>query len=149
MTVKKDYRSILPALIMINIFILVFGHYYYPFITYGYTLIMLTYLIIRSFINLGTILIASWKGLQVLNKIQKKKKETNINCGSKNESRQISEPFEYKHAIIIASYNQKLELLRETLSFLSSHKQAKDRYYVYLAMEEREIDSDKKAESLI
>lgn len=41
---------------------------------------------------------------------------------------------EILHAFIIPSYKEDIELIAETMSFLATHKRAKDSYFVYLAM---------------
>lgn len=50
-----------------------------------------------------------------------------------------------EHIIIVPAYKEDLETLRETLDVLGSHTQARDRYRICLAMEEREQGSEKKA----
>jgi Glycosyl transferase family group 2 len=49
------------------------------------------------------------------------------------------------HIIIIPTYKEELELLRETLDVFASHLQTRDRYRICLAMESREVGSEKKA----
>ncbi|KAF4975414.1 hypothetical protein FZEAL_7793 [Fusarium zealandicum] len=53
------------------------------------------------------------------------------------------------HAIIIPSYKEEPDTLKETLEVLASHPQAHYSYDVYLGMEQREEDADTKALGLI
>ncbi|KAJ3080111.1 hypothetical protein HDU99_009257 [Rhizoclosmatium hyalinum] len=53
------------------------------------------------------------------------------------------------HWIIIPNYKEELETLRDTLEALASQPAAKLTYKICLAMEEGEVDSDKKAATLI
>ncbi|MCJ1478071.1 hypothetical protein MMC13_006746 [Lambiella insularis] len=52
-------------------------------------------------------------------------------------------------AIILPSYKEDLDTLRETLSVLASHCLAKSSYDVYLAMEQRDPDAESTATQLI
>ncbi|KAK5663667.1 hypothetical protein OQA88_4098 [Cercophora sp. LCS_1] len=49
------------------------------------------------------------------------------------------------HAIVIPNYKEENDTLRETLDVLASHPQARNTYDVFLAMEQRETNSDAKA----
>jgi hypothetical protein len=53
------------------------------------------------------------------------------------------------HAIVIPNYKEEIDTLTETLDVLASHPQARDSYDIYLGMEQREINGDVKAMSLI
>ncbi|MCJ1389691.1 hypothetical protein MMC18_002548 [Xylographa bjoerkii] len=53
------------------------------------------------------------------------------------------------HAIILPSYKEDIDTLRETLSVLASHVLAKSNYDVYLAMEQRDPDAESTATQLI
>lgn len=41
------------------------------------------------------------------------------------------------HAIVIPIYQESIELVRETLDFLSQHSRAKKQYLIFLALEKR------------
>ncbi|KAK1755163.1 glycosyl transferase family group 2-domain-containing protein [Echria macrotheca] len=49
------------------------------------------------------------------------------------------------HAVVIPNYKEENDTLRETLEVLASHPQARNTYDIYLAMEQRETNSDTKA----
>ncbi|KAJ3054787.1 hypothetical protein HDU99_007696, partial [Rhizoclosmatium hyalinum] len=53
------------------------------------------------------------------------------------------------HWIIIPNYKEDIETLSDTLEVLASHRMAKQRYKICLAMEQGEKDSEKKAAQLI
>ncbi|KAJ1506550.1 hypothetical protein HMI55_001130 [Coelomomyces lativittatus] len=58
-------------------------------------------------------------------------------------------PFQHVHAIIVPSYKESLELLQASISFLANQKEAKRHYVLALAMEQREIHYEKKAQALM
>ena len=66
----------------------------------------------------------------------------------KGEKR-VTGNYEHFHAFIIPNYNESIELLQETISQLAKHKEAKNRYLVYLGMEKWQKDSDLKAIKLL
>ena len=49
------------------------------------------------------------------------------------------------HAFALPSYKEDIELLAETLEVLAKHKRAQYTYLIFLAMEQHEPGSDKKA----
>ncbi|KAH7328395.1 glycosyl transferase family group 2-domain-containing protein [Stachybotrys elegans] len=53
------------------------------------------------------------------------------------------------HAIIIPNYKEEMDTLRETLDVLASHPLAQSSYDVYLGMEQREVNGESKAQSLV
>jgi hypothetical protein len=53
------------------------------------------------------------------------------------------------HAIIIPNYKEEIDTLTETLDVLASHPQARECYDIYLGMEQREVNGDVKAMTLI
>ncbi|KAF4581158.1 sphingomyelinase family [Ophiocordyceps camponoti-floridani] len=53
------------------------------------------------------------------------------------------------HAIVIPNYKEELDTLKETLDVLASHPRAQFSYDIYLGMEQREVDGESKALSLI
>ncbi|RCI15446.1 hypothetical protein L249_3428 [Ophiocordyceps polyrhachis-furcata BCC 54312] len=53
------------------------------------------------------------------------------------------------HAIIIPNYKEELDTLKETLDVLASHPRAQFSYDIYLGMEQREVNGESKALSLI
>ena len=69
-TDTKKYKAVLPAFILANFFIVVFGNYFIPYFTKVYLIIFFGYGIFRSFHNSGSIILGSWKGLQVLDRIK-------------------------------------------------------------------------------
>ncbi|KAL2853504.1 Frag1/DRAM/Sfk1 family-domain-containing protein [Aspergillus pseudodeflectus] len=53
------------------------------------------------------------------------------------------------HAIVIPNYKEDTEMLRATLATLARHPRARSQYEVYLAMEQKEAESEHKAAALI
>jgi hypothetical protein len=53
------------------------------------------------------------------------------------------------HAIVIPNYKEEMDTLKETLDVLASHPLARTTYDVYLGMEQREVNAESKALSLI
>ncbi|KFA73127.1 hypothetical protein S40288_07489 [Stachybotrys chartarum IBT 40288] len=53
------------------------------------------------------------------------------------------------HAIVIPNYKEEMDTLKETLEVLASHPLAHSSYDVYLGMEQREVNGESKALSLI
>jgi hypothetical protein len=64
-------------------------------------------------------------------------------------STKVYQSHDVDHIIIVPTYKEDIELLRETLDVLASHLQTRDRYRICLAMESREVGSEKKAVQLV
>jgi hypothetical protein len=72
-TDTKKYKAALPAFILANFFIVVFGNYFIPYFTKVYVIALFCYGIFRSFHNSASIILGAWKSIKVLDRIKKEK----------------------------------------------------------------------------
>jgi hypothetical protein len=117
----------LPALTHLSILLVaVYGPRYFPVIYASIRFCVHLVFFAQNLLS-GWGQFCAWRGVEAT-------------CSSK-----VYKSHDVDHIIIIPTYKEDLDLLRETLGVLGSHVQARDRYHICLAMESREVGSEQKA----
>ena len=124
------YKLILPAMYIVSWISMFLGPSLFPVVyqalCFGFLTWMALRLVMFGFINF-VLLVGNCR---VLSRVQNQKSSDYLHIREQGE--------EILHALIIPSYKEDIELIAETLSFLSHHKRAKETYFIYLAMEKHE-----------
>lgn len=132
------FKYIMPSLYILGWVSLFLGPFYYPVFN---QLICFIVLLIASckYMMFGLmsfyLLYQNWR---VLRRAQNPNKQKREEVGQ-----------EVYHAIIIPNYREHIQLICETLNVMANHSRSKESYFIYLAMQKHEKDSDKKAKQIM
>ena len=103
-------------------------------------IILLIYLTFKSFLIFVMSIITYCKSRRIIRRAEELKQNRILG----EEELENFNPEVY-HAFIIPNYKEDEEMLAETMERIASHKGARQRYMVFLAMEAHEENSDLKA----
>lgn len=147
---NQKYKVILPILYVVNWILMVTGPAFYPVEYQVYTLTFISYIAVKTIMNLSWCIVGYVNGTRSIKRYQMRKKGE-VDLKDRNVDSPLLEGLTFHehltessttkdiyHAFIIPSYKEDLSLLQETLTMLAQHQSAKHRYLVYLAMEAQE-----------